>query len=208
MTNTDRTEALHDFGALTGVHDIARVIQRGRDPQTARFSFEMDDNTELRIGTIDNLWSQAQLGKVLAVTRGVVPMPCKPADWRAAIGNLIHFATDVEEHEGERFEDTVRDWLMAYSRRASTDREGAAAAGQPFLDGADLYVSASDFAKYLRREYSETVKLHELRQALTDLGFERRTIMYVLGKGDTQRRSSTSYYRAPLGTLDTEAQAA
>jgi hypothetical protein len=203
-----RADTLEAFAELTKIEDINRVVQRGRDPQTARYTFEFTDGREIRIGTINTLWSQTELGKVFAVTIGQVILPCKPNDWRTAIAALIAHATDVIETPDETYEATVLDWLKRYAAHATTDRDGAATNGAPYIDDARLHVSASDLARYVRREYSEQVKLHELRQALADLGFERVTIHYVRGTTDNPVRSSTSYYQAPLTAIrGTEDQA-
>lgn len=194
-----RTETLAMFATLSGLGGIDRLIQRGRDPQTARFSLQMTDGRVVHVGTIATLWSQSELGKACAVALGIVPKPIKASDWRSAIGALIAYATDVIETPGESFEDTVHDWVTRYSARVATtnDRDGAAAIGAPFVDDGDLHISANELARYVRREYSEQVKLTELRQALTDLDFERVTVNYSRGK----KRSSTSYYRLPIERL-------
>jgi hypothetical protein len=198
VTDETRHQALEAFGQLTGVTGISRLVQRGRDPQTARFTLELDDGREVRIGTIDNLWSQTQLAKVVAVTMSSVLMPCEAKDWRIAIGALIVHATDVEETPGETLEDAVADWLERYAGNATTDSDGAAATGAPFIEDGHLHVNASDLAKYIRREYTEQIKLHDIRQALADLGYERRAVNYVRGTGNNAKRSSTSYYRTLL----------
>jgi hypothetical protein len=203
VTDTDdmRNDALHAFAEVIGLPQLDRVIQRGRDPQTARFSFILDGGTEIRIGTIDTLWSQAQLCKVLAVTAGVVPLPCKPNDWRTSIGGLVRHAVDVHETPDETFEETVRDWVKTYAQRATTDQAGAVPRREPFTRDNELYLTASSFAKYVRREYSELLRLPDLRQALADLGFHTTPISYDRPSGNGRDRSSVSYYHAPLTAL-------
>jgi hypothetical protein len=151
--------------------------------------------------------SRAKINRVLAVTTGRLVKPCKPAEWEDAIANLIEYGTDVEETPGEAFEDTVREWATSYLAGATNDKEGAAAAGSPFRENGHVYIGANGLAKYVRREYSETVKLHDLRQALTDIGFERETIYYSRGRGDQKVRSSTSYYRCATTTLEPQDEA-
>jgi hypothetical protein len=197
----DRALALDAFNELIGVEGPNRITaigQRGRDPQTARFTFTLGDGRTIRIGTIDTLWSQPQLGKVVAVTMSASLIPVEPKDWRISIAMLVRHVIEVEETPGESLEDAVSDWLGRYMGIASTDPDGAAATGAPFIEDAYLHVNASDLARYIRREYTEQIRLNDLRQALADLGYERVTINYVRGEGKNRRRSSTSYYRAPI----------
>lgn len=188
-----RIEALARFARLTGLPDIGRIVQRGRDHDTARYTVELVDGRQIRLGTIKAMWSQAEFSKVTFVALGIVPDRVKPAEWQAVLGGLAQSGgIDIEEVQGERFEDTVEEWLGRYLDTAAlaTDQDGAAAQGLPFREGDDIYVSAGHLARFVRREFAEQVKLPELRTALTDLGYSRQTVMYKRGR----RRSSTSYY--------------
>lgn len=197
-----RAATLEAFATLLGLPPLARLAQRGRDPESARYTLELADGRSVRIGTIRVLWSQTELARVLAVTLGCVPPVLDRESWRNAIGALIAHAVDVDEAPGERFEDAVREWLLVYAEHATGDREGAAPRGLPFCDDAGvLHVAANALARYIRREFSEQVKLTELRQALADLGFERCNVSYAKRGG----RSSTSYYRLELDALAEEA---
>jgi hypothetical protein len=200
-------EAFNDIIGVDGTNRIIRIVQRGRDPQTARFTFTLADGRDIRIGTIDTLWSQIQLGKVVAVTMSASLIPVEPKDWRIAIAMIVRHAIDVTEPDGENYEDTVLDWLTRYTPYATTDRDGAASSGSPFLEAGEIWISATNFAKHIRREYTEQVKLPELRQALADLGFTRKTINYVRGAGHTSTRSTASYYHAPIGAIQPESGA-
>lgn len=206
MTSPNRLRAAQAFSALLELPTIERLVQRGRDPVEARYTLHLADGRTVRIGTIKVLWSQAELSKVLAVALGIVPFQVDAKDWRAAIRALINHCTDVEETPGETFEATVLEWVRAYTTRASSDREGAPPAGDPFTDGGKLYITASALAKFVRREYGEQVKLYDLRVALRDNGFEQETVHYTkntAGRG-AAKRSSTSYYMAPLDVVDPE----
>lgn len=194
-TPDHRTIALTVFAASTGFDKLARILQRGRDIQTARFSIQLADGRVVRVGNADTLWSYTKFSQVMAVALSAPLEYVKPSDWREIVNGLIAAATDVEEPTGETYEDTVTDWLRRYAHGARSDKDGAAAQGSPFIDDGELYISANDFAKYVRRDYSEQVKITELRQALGDLGYERTTVMYSRPGG---KRSSTSYYRGPL----------
>jgi hypothetical protein len=132
---------------------------------------------------------------------GVVPLPCKPNDWRTSIGGLVRHAVDVHETPDETFEETVRDWVKTYAQRATTDQAGAVPRREPFTRDNELYLTASSFAKYVRREYSELLRLPDLRQALADLGFHTTPISYDRPSGNGRDRSSVSYYHAPLTAL-------
>lgn len=208
MTSPHRQTAAQAFSTLLELPAIDRLVQRGRDPQQARYTLHFADGSTVRIGTIQILWSQTELSKVLAVTIGRVPFAVDAKDWRAAIRALINHCTDVEETPGETFEATVAEWVRAYSSRASSDRDGAAPGGDPFTDAGKLYVTASSLAKFVRREYGEQVKLYDLRVALRDNGFEQETVHYTkntAGRG-APKRSSTSYYSAPMRLVDPEGE--
>jgi hypothetical protein len=197
-----RQATLNDFATITGFTGIRRLVQEGRDRATARYTIELDNGQRVRVGTIDNLWSQAELGKVVLVTLGINLQVVKASDWRPIIGALIVDATDVEEAADERYEETVREWIARYASRATNDR-AAAAHGDAFHDNGDTYLTANELARYVRRNYSETVKLVELRQALKDLGFERVNVSYDKPSSNGHRtRSSTSYYRIDSTQLD------
>lgn len=197
-----RVVAARLFSELLGIPLIERLIQRGRDPEVARYTLLFADGATVRIGTIKVLWSQSELAKVLAVTIGCVPTPVGRNDWLKAISGLIRCCTDVEETPDETFEATALEWVRAYSARASSDREGAAPNGEPFHDDGKLHITAGNLARYVRREYNEPVKLHDLRQALRDNGFEQVTVHWERNVGRGKKRSSTSYYSAPLSTID------
>lgn len=205
MSTDTKSIALGAFADLLHLPPLAGLAQRGRDPETARYTLALQDGRTVRIGTIKILWSQAELARVLAVTLGIVPPSIKADDWRNAIAALIRHVVDVEETPGETFEDAVREWAIAYGHQATTDRDGAARRGDPFHDDGDIHLTAGGLARYIRREYSEQVRLADLRQALVDVGFERITIRYdrnPKGTGDERKRSSTSYYRLALIDLD------
>ncbi|MFP5356239.1 MAG: hypothetical protein ACLGIK_14015, partial [Gemmatimonadota bacterium] len=134
-----------------------------------------------------------------------------------ALGNAAHrflhvlqgraarwHAVEVDETPGETFADTVRDWLGGYASIASTDANGAMASRKPYIADDEegyqaLHVHITDLAVYIRRNYSAGgVKEAELRLALADLGFERVSRHFTRAG----KRSTTSYYRAPIDVLD------
>lgn len=202
MSAEQRAIATSAFARRFEIPAIVRVVQRGRDPELARYTLELADGREVRIGTIKTLWSQTEFGKVLAVAIGAVPFSVEPNEWRAAVRMLITHATDVQELEGETFEDQVAEWAARYGARASHDASGAAAGQQPFLGEHDrLHVHAGDLTRWIKREWLETgVTQHSVRQALADLGWERTTIYYRSGGSGGKvegGRTSASYYRAP-----------
>lgn len=202
MTVDKREEALAIFRDATGLEELQGVIQEGRNPDTAVYTLDFGPGQRVRLGNVDTLWSQATFAKRL-LPAGYGPESVKASEWRPIIQSLVLHAAEVRESPDDTYESTVLDWLRAYTSRASSDRDGAAPNGEPFIDGDTLHVTATDLARYVRREYSETVKLAELRQGLRDLGFEQHTVRYRISAGkNSHRSSSTSYYRASLSTLD------
>jgi len=197
-----RAIALDAFATLLGLPQLAGLTQRGRDAETARFTLRFADGRQVRVGTIRTLRSQTELAGVLAVAVDCYPPPLERRDWHNAIGALLMHAKDVDEAPGETLEAAVAEWTLAYADRATCDRDGAALRGEPFRDapaGRHLYVTASGLARYIRREYSEQIKLQQLRQALVDLGGERTNVHYTKSGG---ARSTTSYYRLELQALE------
>lgn len=200
-----RAGALQAFNQETGLHDLTGIGQRGRDPDTARFTLHFAGGVDVRIGTITTLWSQAELAKVLAVAIGRVPLAVKPADWRAIIGLLVAHVVDVDEAPDEAFEASVRDWLARYAERAvngNTDHTEAAALRAPFTKLTEageneLYVSATEFATAIRRQWDPHIKNNEIRTALSDIGYQVTHISYYHGHNGNKTRSSASYFHGP-----------
>lgn len=195
---TKKRLALDLLSTRAEIGKIERIVQRGREPETARYTIEMADGRTVRVGTIRVLSSQAEMGKVLAVTIGCMPPPIEAKDWRLLVTAIVNHALEVDEAPGETFADTVRDWLADYAKDAGTDANGCCATRRPFVDDGWLHIHVADLARSIRRQYSASVKEGELRVALADLGFERVTMNYTRG----QKRSTTSYYRAPTDVLD------
>jgi hypothetical protein len=200
-TTTDgdlRQQVLRDFSLAGGLPQLQRVVQHGEDPATVRYTFHFDQGREVRVPSAAVLFSQAQLNQLFAVVLRRTMITCKPGEWRERISVLVEHAVEVEERPGERFVDTVAEWVHTYADRATSDRDGAAALRAPFHEDDVLYLAATELAKYVRREYSEQVKLAELREALADLGFDRVTVNYSPKKGP---RSTVSYYRCKLSEI-------
>lgn len=193
-----RKRVLAIFAKTIDTPPIAAVHQRGRDAETARFTIELQDGRKIRIGTVKTLRSQTELGSVLAVAIGSGGPMAEQKDWRKIWSLLFRDGITVQETDGENFTATVREWLAGYSSGATHDREGAAAGGLPFIDDDHLHVQVDNLTTYLRGKYGEVPRRAELWSALAELGFERVAIHYT--KGD--RRSSKSYYRALLASLE------
>lgn len=199
MNDDTRARVLGAFAVLLGLPALAGLTQRGRDPETARFTLHFADGKSVRVGTIKALRSQTELAGVLAVAVDCYPPAIERPKWHDAISALLTHAKDVDETPGETFEASVAEWVSRYADRATADKNGAAPRGEPIRDGQMLFVTASGLARYVRREYSEQVKIHALRQALGDLGGERCNVSYNRSDGS---RSSTSYYRVAISDLD------
>lgn len=203
MNDALRDEVLENFAIMTKLPPIRALVQRGRDPQNARFTLVFDDDTKVKIGDADALYSQTKLNRILAVANGTPIRATKPGEYRTAIDALISHATTVQETPDEALSDRIADWLDQYARSATTDREGAAPAREPFTDDDMLYVHAEHLARWIKRDYSEPVAAGELRAALTDLGFEAVRVDYTAaGRGKTRRRTTARYYRCTLKQLD------
>lgn len=192
------TEVLRQFAAASGMPPIDRIVQEGTDAATARYTIHFTGGPAVRIGTIDTLWSQAELSKVLIVAIQCPVAYCKPLEWTARIGVLARFVIEVREEAGETFEDAVAEWLDPYLSSATSDKEGAAAGGMPFTEDDHLHVTATDLVRFIQREYGERVKRADIIRALRDLGFQRTKIDYATRGGG---HSSKSYYRIAIPDL-------
>lgn len=204
MSSEIRQEALDLFAHYTGIEGLIRLVQRGRDPLTARFVFEMSDGARVRVGSIDKLWSQAEIGKSLAVAIGRVPLPVKTSEWRQLVAVLVRHATDIEEAPDQALADRLLDWLDQYiTGAATTDRDGAVQRREPFVEDGDLWVHAGHLARWVRREYSEQVSDVDVRGALADLGFAAARVTFnETGTGKTRKRTTARYRRGPLDIME------
>lgn len=191
-----RAETLEHFCTVTGLEPIARFTQRGLDRSVARFAVEFADGETVILGSIDVLWSQAEMTKTMLVAKGTALARVKPIDWQRLIAAIFADCIDVDAAYGESFADNVADWITRYAQTATSaidgDRDAAASRGLPFIEQNRLHVYAADLAKYIRREYSEQVKMNDLRLALSDLHYERVNVHYTARA--TGRRSTVSYY--------------
>ena len=197
-TDQLRKAVLADFSLAGGLPALERVVQHGEDPTTVRYTFHFEGGKEVRVPDAATLFSQAQLNQLFAVVLRRTMIGCKPVEWRERVNMLVENGLEVQERPGERFIDTVAEWVLAYADRASSDKDGAAALRAPFHFEGDIYLVATELAKYVRREFSEQVKLTELRQALADLGFERLAVNCKQAGGS---RTTVSYYRRRLDEL-------
>lgn len=194
-----RQQVLEAFGDLTKLPDIKRLLQRGRDPDTARFTLELQDGRNITIGNAETLFSRTRFTRLTAVTLGQVLPPIKPSDWHDAIGALIAHATDVHETPDEELAARLTDWLEQYLRGAATsDRDNAAAAREPFLDNGHVYVHAEHLATWITSRYRERIKASDLRAALSDNDYQPQRVDYTISRRGNQRtRSTARYYRTP-----------
>lgn len=180
---------------------IERIIQRGHDTASAVYLIHFDGGRLARLRP-DDLYSQAGLAKALMVQLGVMPEPVKPAEYRTALaGLLLAGAIEQVRMDDEGLTGSLDGWMHTYLDHAGSDRDTACAAGEPFTEDGRVHVRAEHLAGWIRREFREQVKLSELRGALLDLGYERRSINYRRKKV----RSTISYY---VGTTDYTATSA
>lgn len=205
MSAEKRATVLDNFAARTQLIGITGVTQRGRD-NDARFTMHTDAGLSVHLGTIDGLWSQTQFAKHCAVSLGQLPRPMKPGEWQSLVASLIHHVVEIEDATGETFVDTIAGWARAYADRATESEEGIPN-GEPFLKDGELYLTATDLAKTIRREHMEQVSLPDIRQALRDLGAEQKTLHYRKTTAKGTSNSSVSYYRLELHMIGVQAEA-
>ncbi len=195
-TATPRDRVLAAFAEATGLNATG-LRQRGRDRSTATFELLVDGTTTVPVGTIKQFWSYAEFTQSVIVTLGRGLKVIKAADWHNHVQAMVVHVAAVEEVEDEPFHVALAEYLHAYARRASTDREGATANCEPYRDGDDLYVHATTLTSWLRRDRGEQVVRGEVLRGLRQLGAQRTKV----DAGTGARRTSISYYRLPLDLL-------
>jgi len=195
-----RREALDRFAELAELPAIKTLVQRGKEPDSATFTFFFEDGRKVRVGTIKTLWSQTELSRVLSVTIGRPLPPFEAKTWYGARTRLLCHGVTIDDAPGESFAETVRDWLEPYAANAGTDSNGALATGRQFVEGGELWIKPAQFAQYIRRYYGTSVKDGDLKLALGDLGFESKKRHYTR----TGNRSTTTFYHAAVSVVESE----
>lgn len=205
VTADKRRDALDNLSAALEIGRIEKITQRGRDVATAPFTLHMADadQTEVRVGPIKSLRSQPALGDVLSVRLKRMPPPIDKTLWHDLIAGIINDAVEVLDVGDESYSALVREWLTRYVERATHDKDSACAHEAPFIAEdhqglPDVYVHIDGFITDLDRHHSIKATHTEIRGALLDLGFSRRTINYTKGG----KSSTRSYWTAPMDALD------
>lgn len=196
-----REAVLASFAEALEIGPIESITRRGRDPLTAPYTMRMADGkqTDVRIGTIKVLRSQPALGDVLAVKLDRMPPALEGPFWHKLVSSVVNCATIVEEVEGETYADQVLEWLQRYIEKARGTRDDACTTERPFIENnaqglPDLHVHVLNFRAWVKEFYGSDEKAPDLRNALRDLGFERRTINYTKSGASNTR----SYYVGPM----------
>lgn len=199
MTNTDidadlRREAIDGFVAATGAPPFERLVQRGRERDSATYVMELTDGRHIKLGGIDRLWSQAELSKTLAVVTNKVLKRLKTGDWQDMMALLIGAATDVDERPEETRAAQIREWIDMYlPATPNVDRDQAATKRLPFLEDDRLHIHPQELAQFIRRELGEIVSLADVRGMLVDAGYEPLKIGFNRN-GERARRTTAIYY--------------
>jgi hypothetical protein len=207
-----RTDVLQRFAAICGLPPIIAVRQLGRDPRTARFTLVLSDGRDIHIGTIDTLTSRTKMDNVLMVAASTCINPeVKAGAWRNAVAALVTRCAEVAEVDDEPLSARVADWIDQHTTSARdvgddrAEQDACVRTRSPFERDGMLHVSAEGLAKWVRREYSESVPISDLRQALRDLGYDYARITYskrpTRGSG-LREQTSTSYYRRSTNHTD------
>lgn len=200
-----RATVIHEMRTETKLDaKFRRVVQRGRDPETAEFLLELDDGRLVKLGTFDGLWSQARFAKALAVATGYVPETLKPGDWRKHLAALLAHATDIEDVEdvaGEA-EDVISLYLRHKGEHVPDDgtdvspevRANAADQLAAFRFEGDLHIHPQDLANFVRRVLGEQgFKLSQARTILRDAGYTPVRVTFDRA-GDRSQRTTARYY--------------
>lgn len=197
MTPTQRQTAVQLFRDASGI-PVTRLVQRGRDPETARLAIELEDGRLVKLGGAEQLISRARFDRITMVAVGKLTHPCTPAEWKQVVAMLVQHACDVEETEGEDLASRLEDWVDQYARDATVDRDGAIKHRAAFVDDGRVHVHAEHFTRWLKREYSETLAAADIRAGLAELGWEPVRFDYnAAGRGKRRQRTTARYFRGP-----------
>lgn len=189
-----RQQALIAFTGVTDI-EITGLRQTGRELDTATFTLLLPNDVEVPIGPADRLWSRTLTSRALSVSTGQALKPCKNTDYENVINALVRFACDVQSDEQDSLAGRVRDYLDQYLRGATPHRERCAPRREPFIDEDYVYVSVQHLARWIRREYMDTLPDHLIRHALRTLGYTQLAVNFVPDE-EGAKRTSASYYRA------------
>lgn len=190
-TASEPTRTVSLFTQLLGGPEVKELVQDSRDPDQARFRIVLADGREVPIGTGADLLSADRFRSAFAIVTGHVVPAVKRDKWHKVIQALLHAATVNEESDetrAARVHAIVRDYV---DRGASTDREAACQAHDPFVHDGDIYVPLDPLTHWLRRVRGERLVSADVKQLLIAGGFERKTVNYVR---DTGKKSSRSYW--------------
>lgn len=190
---TPRQQSLIAFQGITGV-TITGLKQTGRELDTATFTLVLPGDREVPIGPAERLWSRAQTSRALAVAVGQTLGQCKNVEYEAAINAIVSHACDVSADEQDSLAGRVRDYLDQYLRNATPHKERCAPRREPFIDHDYVYVSVQHFARWIRREYMDTLPDHLIRHALRNLDYTQLAVNFTPDTPDA-KRTSASYYR-------------
>jgi hypothetical protein len=188
-----RAKTCKAFETYTGIPGLKRLVQYGRERSTARIVMELDGRL-VNLGSPDNLFSQTEFARTVAIATSRMPTHCDRNTWSTLVGTLLQNATDVIEIEAEALSEQLREWIgCGYQEKAvivDAPADDTLAAGEPYVVGTVLHLTAADLGDHLRREVGEQVSTHALRVALRELGAERETVHFRRGDKSTSR----SYY--------------
>lgn len=179
------------FNKVIGGPRIKELVQDGRDHEMTRYTLIFADGSELPLGTPRDLLNYDRFRERYVALTTLLPGAVPREKWDNVVRALLSsVVVRVDEDSSSRGR-TAALVLEYVENRMSRDRDGAAAAGDPFIDEGDLYLNLARFAQWLRRIRGERVTEVDLKQALQRCDFERGAVNYRKQNGS---RTTRSYY--------------
>lgn len=191
------------FNKIVGGPTIKELVQDGRDPDMARYKLVFADGTELPIGTARDLINFERFRERYMTLTTHLPNLVSKKDWDKVVRSLLT-AVEVVEDAGSTRDALTLAWIEEYAEhRMSKDKDRACQVHDPFEADGFMYLPLSELTSWVRKVKGERMSDTDVRQLLTRVGFERKTVAYDTGVDG--RRSSRSYYMAPKSVIDRSA---
>lgn len=188
------------FHRIIGGPEIKELVQDGRDPDMARYKIVFADGQELAIGGPADLTSFERFrNRYMALTQHL-PQLVPKKEWEKVVRSLLTAVTVIEDEGATRNALTVS-WIEEYvENRMARDKDKACQVHDPYTEDGYIYLPLGGFSGWIRKAKGERVGEVDVRQLLTSVGFERKTVAYDTGKAG--KRSSRSYYRGLASLIE------
>lgn len=191
---------------------ITRLVQHGRDPDTATFTLwlEHPDTDRLTL-TLDQLMSRPAVNKQVLARLTVTAKPMKAADWQEIIATCIRQAV---EHATSSDDPDLQaaDWVRRYldhegaQKLDGDERDTAIRGRQPWRDDTHIHLVADKLATFARQSLGiRDATDRSIGKTLVAAGWERTQHNYRdhsrLDSQGRPLRTQARYLSAPIALI-------